>query len=269
MDGGLAPCPPADALDALARILVHLAEGQPLSRGDLITVITAAQTQIDPRITNDSARFILDTTFQAVAQSIKDDPSVPLGVRLDIPEVATTMITKFVDDHRQGLYLRATIGAGYFARNTLGYERQAQGSGRVFYEEIGFGYRCAGAQAPQLIGLVPAPFLPSILQGVPGAKCKPSTSPILWGPHFAASGLLFEITGQNVNNKLFVGEGLSVNFYKLIDVSVTAGPMWDLAKRGYPSPAIFAGLQLPLSDYVTTVMQGNGAPSVTSTGSGK
>jgi hypothetical protein len=199
------------------------------------------------RIINANATRVVDAVLDAVEQAIKEDPTAPAGLRLDIPSLATTMLSEFREDDRPGPYFRATIGAGYAAAGG-GYFLRAGSpeTSALFYEELGFGYRTRAT---------------GILDRIYSSKKVDRLGKdVLVGPHAIASGMLFRASSNDyMKSRAFFGAGLSLNAYRLLDFSASVGWMPRLTEGpGDPTGvvAFLAGVQLPLIDYVQALSEG-------------
>jgi hypothetical protein len=242
------------AVGALRAAVTHLAQGKALRRGDIIALTKAFRKDIQGALAaNESderlqAAELMAETLDVIVQAIREDDKAPAGIRVDVPTVATTLIAKFSTDQRQGWYPRATIGAGYLVRTTISNDTKSNAKApsnlaASYYEELGVGFRCYGLQ-------VPLPFVPCN---------RGHDATLLWGPHLMTSGLLFNFAAPDATMKhyLFVGGGLSLNAYRLLDLSVSAGPVWTLGEDGPARFGMLVGLQLPLTDYFHALSSGS------------
>jgi hypothetical protein len=206
---------PSDVLQALEAIVYAIAHAKPVSRGDVVTLVTYFSGRVDDwwpesggspdagNVTHKESQLkdIVDDFFRSLPDAIQTDPkAVPVGLRLDGVSLASEMVTFYVDDGSPGLYLRATLGTGVL----LGYNHGASTPQFTpsLHEELGFGYRWS-------------------LTGILGPNVGKH---YLVGPHLGVSGLLYrlELNSQATDNLFFFG-GVSANFYHLIDVSASAG----------------------------------------------
>jgi hypothetical protein len=126
-------------------------------------------------------------------------------------------------------YPRANVGLGYLLDDSLG------GAIPVGYEEIGLGVRFLWRPRPDV--------------------------DLLLGAHIVASGLLISITDANGagRDSVFVGAGLDLNVFRVIELSVSAGVLVDTggATAG-PRYGMQFGLQVPLYDYVIALSEAAG-----------
>jgi hypothetical protein len=207
-------------IEALIRAILR---GGPLSRADLIAMAKDARALVGNNLPQDAiSTRVITSVLDSVPDVVLEEPSAALGVRVDAPALATRMITEFTESNRPGFYLRATVGTGY-----LWVDKGADsGNGKVapiVNEELGVGYRDGNER-------------------------------LYVGANLIASGLLYQIVSPEVaEGTMFLGVGVSVSFYRLIDATVNMGGMIAL-EDGDMSPAIVVGLQVPLADYVTALV---------------
>lgn len=234
-----------DQMRALRDVVSRIVDGKSVRRGDVLLVLQPLRAKIEDaakikatcplaaKSDYDTVKQIVRTFGDALEQSIREDPSVPAGVRLDVPALTNSILTTYREDQRAGLYLRATIGAGY------GVMLSQKDTAEAFYEELGVGYRWGFGQGR-----------------------------FLAGPHLATSGLLFQLTStnDNIGSRVLLGGGLSLNAYKLLELSTTVG--WFPRTKDGPGAwedgaALFFGLQLPLIDYINAVAEGSSTTETT------
>lgn len=221
------------ALQNARDVLIALASGKPMRRGDLIALTRSVHKEVERlmdegklgKLTRDSVPGdVLVAFFNAVPDALREDPSTPTGVRVDVPTLATTTVARFSESSRDGVYLRATVGVGYvlFKGTPLS----------SVHEELGIGVR----------------------------RHFPGSDNITIGLHVAASGLLYEVVSPGVQRGSFlVSVGPDVNFYRLVELSGgiamlhspgADNPHWD--------PVGIMSLQIPLADYFTELAAGSG-----------
>jgi hypothetical protein len=197
-----------------------------LRRGDFVVFGKKIALAMQPfvNLKKDSfTRLIIDE----LPNAINDPGNAPSTV--DATSLSAAILRKADLDRSTGLYLRATVGAGYIAQEvSVGGEAAAPAA----YEELGVGYRWS------------------------------ASADVRHGPHFVASGLIHRITQNKVaRDGIFVGPGWSLNIARIIDISANVGLMSNARDeaeqaRG-PYGAALIGLQLPLVDYLDAIANQN------------
>lgn len=216
-------------LQAIQRLLFALAHGSPLSRGDVVTVIVelkgvlaAKWPKKDDKPVRADAKAIVDAFLVSLPNAIREDAKAPGGLKMDGVALAADMVSNYVDEHREGFYIRATIGTGVL----IGFSTTANPAPTPsLHEELGLGFRWR-----------------------PGAGAIAKS--LLIGPHIGVSGLLYklQLNGQATDN-LFVFGGASINLYRLIDVSLSLGLLHNTTTN-IDRFGVTLSLQVPLGDYV-------------------
>lgn len=228
----------AAELSAMQSTLVRLVDGRALRRGDIVTLVHFIDTAIAPKIASiqpPEAATLLTAVLDALPEAIREDATAPAGIRMDIPALASTVVSRFSRQRERGVYFRATIGAGYTF--TAGEGSRKADTTTTYHEEIGVGYRWQRGS-------------------------------LLHGPHVITSGILFNtVENGAATNHLFVGAGWSLNLYHLIDVSASAGRLFNLDGKGTDT-AMMISLQIPIFDYLGALTEG-GDVTQTSTDTGK
>lgn len=211
----------------LRDLLVRLVDGQALRRGDVVFLVSIIKRNGTSKIKSDEAKEIIEVILDTIPQSVQEDETAKAGLRLDIPALATSALSRYSQSQRDGWYIRANIGTGYLFQSTPPGGATARAALPTFYEEIGFGHRWA-------------------------------SSPVLMhGPQLITSGILYQITSASeTKDTVFIGAGYSLNVYRLIEVSANVGPMFTLGKDE-ARVAAFVGIQLPLIDYVNAIAEGS------------
>jgi hypothetical protein len=237
IDGGVPPNA-ATLLTDVQAISIALVNQTPLTRGDVVTLTKSLEAFVDCYVSAELPREVLDAFLAAVPDSIKEDTGSSAGIDMDVPALVTNMVARFDASYSAGWYLRATIGAGYVYQPLPGGNSE-RNAAPAYYEELGFGRRCYGAGG--------------IFSWSDG-HCAPSKAQaILHGFQVVTSGLLFQISSATeTQNALFFGGGYSVNFYRLLDVSVNLGALVD-TKESNTRFATMVGLQLPIFDYLSAL----------------
>lgn len=227
------PMPPA-VFRSVEAVLLALAHRKAVSKGDLVVLINEAKRKFEsgwPKTGNDfehaDAKKLVDTFLSALPTAIREDRGAPPAqIKLDGVALASEMVSSYVDDHRRGLYLRATIGVGGLLGTATGGKLSA-----CLHEELGVGFRL-----------------------------HPSSA-VLLGPHIGVSGLLYKLQlNTQATDNLFVFGGFSVNLYRLIDVSLSVGLLSNTVS-GLNQFGGTLSLQIPLADYVKDAVS---APSIES-----
>jgi len=225
----------ATTLDAV-HVVRNLARGT-LRRADLVTMLRSVDALIaasfPPETTNDAVRAkqLLLSFTAAVRNGIREDGSTrQVQIILDVPAIVSSLLATYSDMRHEGWYFRATIGTGYM------YTTRADRLEPTLYEEVGVGYR----------------------RHIRDRRFS-------WGWHVVTSGLLNQlVTPSYGTGAVFVGPGVSLNVYRLIDVSVNVGATFDTTRALHPDFAFTVGLQLPLIDYIEALASGSDTPQVTS-----
>lgn len=226
----------ATILDAV-HVVRNLARGT-LRRADLVTMLRSVDALIEASFerpsTHDASRAkqLMLSFTAAVRNGIREDGSThQVQIILDVPAIVSSMLATYSDMRNEGWYLRATVGTGYM------YTTRADRLEPTLYEEVGVGYRW------------------------PIRDRRFS-----WGWHVVTSGLLHQLVTPSYGaGAVFVGPGLSLNVYRLIDISANVGATFDTTRDLHPNFAFTIGLQLPLIDYIEALASGSDTPQVTST----
>ncbi|MFT3840734.1 MAG: hypothetical protein QM723_27335 [Myxococcaceae bacterium] len=225
---------PPIVVQALKSVLFALAHQKPIARGDLVVLINEVSVETDnawPRTNTetdggvdyeaDDAKKIVDDFLVSLPTAIRQDKSAPPSdIKLDAAALAAQMVSNYVDEHKRGFYLRATVGSGVL----LAVDKSSQKYAPSLHEELGFGWRWQPMKQ------------------------------LLHGPHLGVSGLLYklQLNKQTVND-LFAFLGWSFNLYRLLDVSLSGGVLHN-PDTGNDRFGMTLSLQIPLADYLTDAM---------------
>jgi hypothetical protein len=140
-------------------------------------------------------------------------PGANKTVRVDVSAVEHAVADRRTAERDTGFVARATIGAGVITSGDVTAARP--------YEELGVGYR------------------------------GPAVRDLLLGAHAVASGLLFQADLHAfARHPLFVGLGADLSWRHLVELSLSLGPIVDLAGSQPGAGVVMLSVQLPLVDYV-------------------
>ncbi|WP_147439170.1 hypothetical protein [Corallococcus sp. CA049B] len=208
-------------MEAALLPLRRLVDGGQLRRGEVLEILGGVKRALEsaPKYSSSTTvKPVVDALFDELPHVIREDTNTRIGVRLDVTSLGSRMVARYIDTRRDGLYLRATVGVGYLALPGL---KGASDLRPLVYEEVGVGYRWSTGGGRLLIG-----------------------------PHLAASGILNQFVLEESTGKGVLGlAGVSVNIYKLVDVSLNASYLFasDQLNNQF---GVVVGLQIPLMDYI-------------------
>jgi hypothetical protein len=205
-------------LQPLRGLITALVEKRLLVRADVVQ-LAGFVGELVGRLPPGVGKDVLAAVVELVPQAIREDKTTSLGMRLDVPALATTLVTRYSERDTSPIYLRATVGMGYM----YGSETPA-GVSPSFHEEIGIGYR------------------------------RVIDRRLTLGVHAIVSGLLYNLaSAAATEDSIFVGLGVSANLYKAIEVSLNAGGLFALGDGPGKQLAFTFSLQLPLIDYILAI----------------
>lgn len=203
--------------------LVHDVLRTGMTRATVQRLSALVVAEVERMEMNDALKAALVGVFEelplAVREEVGKDGAVTITV--DVTTLADGMVRRYAWEDRPGLYLRATVGTGYWS---VVSGEATTGMVPAVYEELGVGWRWA----------------------LCGGR-------LLLGPHLAASGLLHRLVLEDeVEDGVLVLGGASLNVYSAIDVSVGGGYLVH-ARDDEQEDAwvVLAGLQVPLVDYLS------------------
>jgi hypothetical protein len=206
----------------LLAVIRKLIEQEKLGRDDVIALAQWLDEAIGPRVDrlkSKRAKKLIDSAIAELPNLFREDDRSRIGIKVDVPGLLSTVTSTLLKDQREGFYLRASVGSGYVVVD--------DDTESAFYEELGVGYRWGSNE-------------------------------FLFGPHLVASGVLYSTVSQSeaLDDRTFVGAGVSFNMYRLLDLSANLGAMVDIGGSEDTQFSAFVGLQIPLYDYLSALGTG-------------
>lgn len=202
-------------------------------RATIDSVVALVRPLLD-RIGETRGGRIVRSVVEAIPYSLREESGGSLY--LDTPTLAARASQEFNDSSEDGLYIRATIGAGIIIQSE---QMDRPVLAPALFEELGFGWRF-------------------------------NRDSVRHDVHLFASGLLFRASVDGATqNLLAMGIGYGASFFQLVDLSLDVAvgiyPESTLPNMGI-TPMALLSIQLPLTDYIAaladaTTTHGVEAPS--------